>query len=362
VPGPPRPAGVAPPQVPARPRRAADAGRLWQDARMAKKDRLHRSELAVPGSNRRMLEKAPQLGADVVFIDLEDAVSPDEKVLARRNAIEAVNDQDWRGAAVAVRINGLDTQWCYRDIVDVVEQAGSRLDILIVPKVGSAADLHLVATLLSQIEAATRVDHQIGLTALVETALGMARVEEIAQACPDRLEAIVFGVADYAASLQAATTNIGGVSPGYSVLTDPDADGDRQVHWGDPWHYALARVAVAARAYGVRPVDGPFGDFRDRSGLLASAHRAAALGFEGKWAIHPAQIDAIHEVFTPDDATVGRSRRIIDEMQKGAGAGMGAVSVDGRMVDAASVKMAEHLLAKVEQIGRRGEDRSARTA
>jgi malyl-CoA/(S)-citramalyl-CoA lyase len=329
---------------------------------MANRDRLHRSELAVPGSNRRMLEKAPGLGADVVFIDLEDAVAPEEKEEARRNAIEAVNDQDWRGAGVAVRINGLDTTWCYRDIVDVVEQAGPKLDILILPKVGSAADLHLVATLLTQIEGATGQAHRIGITALVETALGMSRVEEIAQACPDRLEAIVFGVADYAASMQAATTNIGGVSPGYSVLTDPDEHDERQVHWGDPWHYALARVAVAARAHGVRPLDGPYGDFRDRAGLLASARRAAALGFEGKWAIHPAQIEPIHEVFTPDEQTVARARRILEEMEKGAGAGVGAISVDGRMVDAASIKMAEHLLAKVGQIDRRDAERAPASA
>jgi malyl-CoA/(S)-citramalyl-CoA lyase len=169
---------------------------------------------------------------------------------------------------------------------------------------------------------------------------------------------MVFGVADYAASMQAATTNIGGVSRGYSVLTDPDEHDEREVHWGDPWHYALARLAVAARAYGVRPLDGPYGDFRDRDGLLASARRAAALGFEGKWAIHPSQIEPIHEVFTPDEKTVSRARRIIDEMQAGAGAGMGAVSVDGRMVDAASIKMAEHLLAKVAQIDGRGGGRS----
>jgi malyl-CoA/(S)-citramalyl-CoA lyase len=324
---------------------------------VANRERLHRSELAVPGSNRRMLEKAPRLGADVVFIDLEDAVAPEEKLEARGNAIEAINDQDWGAAAVAVRINGLDTQWCYRDLVEVVEQAGAKLDLVILPKVGSAADLHVVATLLTQIEAAVGLERPIGITALVETAIGLSRVEEIAQACPDRLEAMVFGVADYAASLQAATTNIGGVSRGYSVLTDPGDDGGREVHWGDPWHYALARIAVAARAHGVRPIDGPYGDFRDPDGLLASARRAAALGFEGKWAIHPSQIEPIHLVFTPDEVTVGRARRIIAEMERGAGAGLGAVSVDGRMVDAASVKMAEHLLAKVAQIDARGSGR-----
>ncbi|MCA1682954.1 MAG: CoA ester lyase [Actinobacteria bacterium] len=322
---------------------------------MANRDRLHRSELAVPGSNRRMLEKAPSIGADVVFIDLEDAVAPDDKAQARRNAIEVINDQDWGAAAVGVRINGLDTPYCYRDIVDVVEQAGGNLDILIIPKVGSAADVHLVATLLTQIEDAMRLaPRRIGLTALVETAIGVARVEEIAQACPDRLEALVFGVADYAASMQAPTTNIGGVSEGYSVLTDAEVHEDREVHWGDPWHYALARIAVAARAYGVRPIDGPFGDFRDPHGFRASANRAAALGCEGKWAIHPAQIGPANDVFTPDPEAVVRARRIIDEMAAAARDGRGAVSVDGRMVDAASIKQAEHLLAKVAQIDRRG--------
>ncbi len=320
---------------------------------MANKQRLHRSELAVPGSNRRMLEKAPRTGADVVFIDLEDAVAPDDKVQARRNAIEAINDQDWGASAVAVRINGLDSHWCYRDIVEVVEEAGRKLDIVIVPKVGSAADLHLVATLLTQIEDAVGLDRRVGITALIETAIGVARVEEIAQACPDRLEAMVFGVADYAASMQAPTTNIGGVSRGYSVLTDAENHEDREVHWGDPWHYALARIAVAARAYGVRPIDGPYGDFRDPHGFLASANRAAALGCEGKWAIHPSQIDPAHEVFTPDPDAVARARRILAEMAAAAGAGRGAISVDGRMVDAASVKMAEHLLAKVAQIDAR---------
>ena len=332
---------------------------------MAARDRLHRSELAVPGSSRRMLEKAAGAGADVVFIDLEDAVAPDEKVEARGNAIAAINDQDWGAAAIGVRINGLDTPWCYRDVIDVAEHAGRRLDLLIVPKVGSAADLHFVATLLGQVEAAIGLDRPIGLTALVETAIGMARVDEIAQACPDRLEAMVFGSADYAASMQAATTNIGGVSRGYSVLTDADPDRDdgaREVHWGDPWHYALARVAVACRAHGIRPIDGPYGDFRDPDGLLAAARRAAALGFEGKWAIHPAQIGPIHEVFTPDAKTVTRARRIIAEMEGAAATGAGAVSLDGRMIDAASIKMAEHLLAKVAQIDARGGERSASDA
>ena len=175
---------------------------------MTVRDRLHRSELAVPGTNLRAIEKAPTLGADLVFLDLEDAVAPDEKDRARENVIEALLSLDWSASSVSVRINGLDTHWCYRDVVEVVERAGRKLDTILVPKVGKASDVEFVATLLSQVEAAHGLP-PIDLHILIETALGMTNVESIAQACPDRLEAMVFGVADYAASVQARTTNIG---------------------------------------------------------------------------------------------------------------------------------------------------------
>ncbi len=329
--------------------------------------RLHRSELAVPGSNERMLERAPEAGADVVFLDLEDAVAPDDKVQARLNVITALNDLDWSACSVSVRINGLDTYWCYRDIVDVVEQAGNNLDAILIPKVSSAADVHLVATMLEQIEAAMGIKEPIALYVLIETAAGMANVETIAQAHPERLEALVFGVADYAASIQSSTTNIGGVSSDYSVLTDPtEAGGEREAFWGDPWHYAIARMAVAARANGLRPIDGPFGDFSDPEGFISAARRAAMLGCEGKWAIHPSQVELANEVFTPAEHVVGRTRRILEEMEIAASEGRGAVSLDGRLIDAASIRMAENLLAKVEQIGERdamlAESRSAREA
>ncbi|UCH54082.1 MAG: CoA ester lyase, partial [Pseudomonadota bacterium] len=199
---------------------------------MAVKNRLHRSELAVPATNLRALEKAPTLGADVVFLDLEDSVAPNDKAQARQNVIHALSSYDWSRCAVSVRINGLDTAWCYRDIIEVVEALGNRLDTILVPKVGSAADLHFVVTLLSQIEQAKGFK-PINLHILIETALGMANVEEIARACPERLEAMVFGVADYAASVQARTTQIGGANPDYGMLTDADASGQRAYHWGD---------------------------------------------------------------------------------------------------------------------------------
>jgi malyl-CoA/(S)-citramalyl-CoA lyase len=312
--------------------------------------RLHRSELCVPASNVRMMEKAPRLGADVVMLDLEDAVAPADKEQARTNAIAALRELDWSGCTVSLRINGLDTHYCYRDIVDVVEHAGEFLDTVLVPKASCAGDIHLVATLLTQIEEAMGIERPIGISALIETAPGMLHVEEVAAACPDRMEALIFGVADYAASMQSHTTSIGGSEAGYAVLTDPTEDGAREVHWGDQWHYALARIAVACRANGLRPIDGPYGDFNDPDGYLAAARRAAVLGFEGKWAIHPNQVPLAHQVFSPDDRLITRTRRIVSAMEEAAAEGKGAVSLDGRLIDAASLRMAEHLLAKIDMI------------
>jgi malyl-CoA/(S)-citramalyl-CoA lyase len=318
---------------------------------MALKDRLHRSELAVPGTNVRAMEKAPGLDADLVFLDLEDAVAPADKESARANVIEALLGQDWSRCAVSVRINGLDTHWCYRDVVEVVEQAGHVLDTVLVPKVGSPSDVEFVATLLDQIEQTKGWDPgRIAIHILIETARGMANVEAIARARPDRQEAMVFGVADYAASVQARTTNIGGANPAYSVLTDPLEDGSRQAHWGDQWHFGISRMVAACRAEGLRPIDGPFGDFNDADGYRSAARRAAALGCEGKWAIHPSQIELANEVFTPSEAEVDRARRILQAMEDGAKEGKGAVSLDGRLIDAASIRMAQNLVSKVEQM------------
>jgi malyl-CoA/(S)-citramalyl-CoA lyase len=315
--------------------------------------RLHRSELCVPGANVRMMEKAPGLGADVVMLDLEDAVAPDDKPQARENVIAALRELDWSGCSVSLRINGLDTHYCYRDIVDVVEQSGAWLDTVLVPKASCAGDIHLVATLLTQIEDTVGLGHRIGISALIETAKGMLGVEEIAAACPDRMEALIFGVADYAASMQSHTTSIGGSEAGYAMLTDLAGDGARDLHWGDQWHYPLVRIAVACRANGLRPVDGPFGDFNDPEGYLAAARRAAVLGFEGKWAIHPNQVQLAHRVFSPDERLITRTRRIVEAMKEAARDGKGAVSLDGRLIDAASLRMAEHLLQKISLIEQR---------
>ena len=320
---------------------------------MAVKNRLHRSELAVPGSNKRMLEKSPDSGADVVFLDLEDAVAPDDKEQARANIIEALQTHDWSKCAVSIRMNGLDTHYAYRDLVDIVETCGDKLDTILIPKVGSAADVYFVATMLSQIEAAKGLK-PINIHILIETAMGMANVEEIARACPERMEAMVFGVADYAASVRARTTQIGGANPEYGMLTDPDESGHRAYHWGDQWHFGISRMVAACRAYGLRPIDGPFGDFNDPEGYKVAARRAAALGCEGKWAIHPSQVALANEVFTPTPKEVDRARRILVEMDKAAKEGKGAVSLDGRLIDAASIRMAENVVTQIEQIEARG--------
>ena len=300
------------------------------------RQRLQRSELAVPGSNPALFEKAAASDVDYVFLDLEDAVAPGDKVQARCNVIEGLRDIDWRGLGktISVRINGIDTHYMYRDVVDVVEQAGEHLDTILIPKVGVPADVYMVDAMVSQIEEATGLTGKIGIEALIETTLGMVNVEAIATSSP-RLEAMHFGVADYAASCRARTTNIGGLNPDYP---------------GDQWHDGLSRMLVACRAYGIRPIDGPFGDFNDPDGFLDGARRAAALGYEGKWAIHPSQIELANRVFSPPPEEVDRAHRIIAALAEAAAEGRGAAQLDGRMIDAASARMAENVVAQAATI------------
>ena len=308
--------------------------------------RLHRSELAVPGSRPELFEKASTSKADVVFLDCEDAVAPDEKVQARLNIIKSLNEMNWGTKTMMVRINGLDTHYMYRDVVDIVE-ACPRLDMLLIPKVGVPQDIYALDMLCTQIEDALGRDKRLGFEVLIETALGMANVEAIAQSSK-RLEAMSFGVADYAASTRARTTVIGGVNPDSIVLSDKDTEGNRDTFWTDPWHAAQTRMMVACRAYGLRPIDGPFGDFGDKDGYLSAAKRCAVLGFEGKWAIHPTQIELANSVFTPSEEEVNKSKRIIDAMEQASRDGKGAVSLDGRLIDIASIRMAESLIAKAK--------------
>ncbi len=315
--------------------------------------RLNRSELAVPGSSPKLFEKAAASAADVVFLDLEDAVAPDDKVQARKNVIEAINDIDWGSTTLSLRINGLDTHYMYRDVVDVLEQTSGRLDIIMVPKVGTAADVYAVDMLVTQVEDAMGRGKRIGFEHIIETALGMANVDEIA-AASKRNESLHFGVADYAASTKARTTVIGGPNALYGVLTDQEEGKDREYHWGDMWHYAVSRMVVAARANGLRPIDGPFGDFSDPDGFVAQANRAACIGCEGKWAIHPSQIELANQVNSPSEAEITKAKRIIEAMEQATKEGKGAVALDGRLIDIASIKQAEVMVKKAEQIAAAG--------
>ncbi len=307
--------------------------------------RRQRSQLAVPASNPRFIEKAAQSAADVIFLDLEDAVAPGEKVAARANAIAALNDIDWGDKVLQVRINGLDTEYMYRDVIEVVEHC-PRLDMLLIPKIGVPSDVYALDMLVTQIEMAKKRSKRIGFDLLIETALGMSNVEAIAGSSR-RIEALSFGVGDYGASTRARSTFIGGNDPHYGVLTPPAADGARAFHSNDMWHFAMSRMLVAARAHGLRPIDGPFANFSDPQEYEAVARRGAALGYEGKWCIHPTQIEIANRVYSPSEEELAYARRIMDAMDQAQKEGRGAVSLDGRLIDIASIKMAENLLRKV---------------
>ena len=308
-----------------------------------------RSLLFVPGDRPDMAVKAHRSGPDAVVLDLEDAVAPDDKPQARKNVIQAINDVDWGAKTLSLRINGLDTHFMYRDVVDVIEQTGERLDLIMIPKTGTAADVYAVDMLVTQCETARGRKKRIGFEMIIETALGMQNVTAIA-AASKRNESLHFGVADYAASTRARTTGIGGPNKMYGVLTDKDGNAPRDFHWGDMWHYAIARLVVAARANGLRPVDGPFGDFSDAEGFKAQAYRAAVLGCEGKWAIHPSQVPLANEVYSPSEAEVTRAKRILEAMAQAQREGKGAVALDGRLIDLASIRQAEVLVQKAKQV------------
>jgi len=304
--------------------------------------RLQRSELAVPATSPRFFAKAAASAADVIFLDLEDAIAPAKKVEARAQAIAALNDIDWGTKTLAVRVNGLDTPWAHHDILAVAEQA-PRLDMILLPKAGSAFDVQFVDQILTLVEREKGRAKRVGIEVLVETAKGVANVEEIARAS-DRLEAMIFGVGDYTVEMRTYDEVFGTPSERYSILTHGGAARER--HWNDQWHFAMARIANACRAYGLRPIDGPFTDFRDAEGYRASAARAAALGFEGKWAIHPSQVDLANEAFSPTPAQLAWAARITAVMAETTRAGQGAVGADGVLVDMAHLKMADALVQR----------------
>jgi len=305
--------------------------------------RPNRCQLFGPASRPALFEKMAASSADVVNIDLEDSVAPSDKNQARANAIEAINDIDWGNKTLSVRINGLDTPYWYRDVVDLLEQAGSRLDQIMIPKVGSQMDIYAVDALVSGIEMATNRTRRIGFEAIIESAAGLANVTDIAAASP-RLQALSLGAADFAASMGMQTTGIGGTQDDYYMLHE----GAR--YWPDPWHMVTTAIVAACRTHGLLPVDGPFGDFSDDEGFRAQARRAATLGMVGKWAIHPKQIALANEVFTPSAAKVAEAREILAAMETAKANGEGATVYKGRLVDIASIKQAKVIVKQSEMI------------
>lgn len=305
--------------------------------------RPNRCQLFGPGSNTKLFAKMASSAADVINIDLEDSVAPSDKDSARANVIAAISEYDWGNKTLSVRINGLDTPYWYRDVVDLLEQAGERLDQIMIPKVGCAADIYAVDALVTAIETAKGRSKKINFEVLIESAAGIAHVEEIAAASP-RLVAMSLGAADFAASMGMQTTGIGGTQANYYMLHDGTK------HWSDPWHWAQAAIVAACRTHGVLPVDGPFGDFSDDEGFRAQALRSATLGMVGKWAIHPKQIALANEVFTPSEAAVTEAREILAAMQTAKDNGEGATVYKGRLVDIASIKQAEVIVKQYEMI------------
>lgn len=310
--------------------------------------RPNRCQLFGPGSRPELFAKMAASAADVVNLDLEDSVAPGDKAEARLAVIRAVDEIDWGAKTLSVRINGLDTPFWHRDLVDLLERAGERLDLIMIPKVGSGRDIYAVDALVSALEAAQGRGKRIGLEAIIETAAGLVHVEDIAAASP-RMQALSFGAADYAASMGMSTTGIGGTQAEYRMLADGAAP--RAVSHPDPWHHPMVAIVAACRAHGLLPVDGPFGDFSDEEGFLAQARRSAVLGCVGKWAIHPKQVALANRVFTPSEAQVSEARGILDAMAEAERAGQGAAVYKGRLVDLASIRQAEVIVTQAEMIG-----------
>ena len=309
--------------------------------------RPNRCQLFGPGSRPELFVKMAGSAADVINLDLEDSVAPNDKDEARRNVIAAIGDVDWGDKTLSVQINGLDSPYWYRDVVDLLEQASDRLDQIMIPKAGNAADIYAVDALVSSVEAAKGRTRPLKFEVIIESAAGIAHVEEIAAASP-RLVAMSLGAADFAASMGMQTTGIGGTQENYYMHRDG------QKYWADPWHWAQAAIVAACRTHGVLPVDGPFGDFSDEDGFRAQALRSATLGMVGKWAIHPKQVALANEIFTPSEAAVTEAREILVAMEEAKAAGQGAAVYKGRLVDIASIKQAEVIVKQAEMIANRG--------
>ncbi|MBV9454348.1 MAG: CoA ester lyase [Rubrobacter sp.] len=301
--------------------------------------RVSRSVLAVPASEWKMINKGSLSRADLFFLDLEDAVAPDSKDGARMNVIRALEELDWHGRPTFYRLNALDTSHFYKDVIEVIEEAGDRLDLILVPKVGRPKDLQALDILLTSVELNAGLEPgKIKLEAQIETAEGLVNIEGIAHST-SRLEALVFGPGDYAASIRMPQTSIG-------TMDEWD-----ESYPGHRFHYAMHRIVVAARAAGLRAIDGPAANYRDEKGLRKSCLLARSLGFDGKWCIHPGQVEVVNEVFSPTERELAWAKKVVSAYEEANFTGSGSISVDGQMVDAASIRMAQNTLDLARGVG-----------
>ena len=310
--------------------------------------RLNRSELFVPGSKVDLFKKAASSNADIICLDLEDAVAPQDKEQAKKNVIQALQEVDFGKKTISIRINGLDTHYCYRDVIDVMENSGERLDLIMIPKAGVPEDVYAIDMLVTQVEDKIERKKKIGFELIVETSMGITNLDSIISGS-ERVESLHFGYADYAASVRMRTTNIGGSNSDYSILTD-ETNGERSIHWNDMWHYPISKMTTIGRTHGLRIIDGPFGDFSDPEGFKSHARRTAILGCEGKWAIHPSQVDLANEVFTLPENEVKKAEDILEAMKKAQESGAGAATLNGKLIDAASVRQAEQIIKQTKLI------------
>jgi len=295
--------------------------------------RLTRSQLYVPASKPAMIAKAAASAADAVCIDLEDSVTLGEKASSRSNVIHALREVDFGRKVRMFRINALDTPFAYRDLVEVVEAAGDHVDVVMIPKAASARDLQFVDTLLTQIEANSRLTRPIGIEAQIETASGFLHAMEIAGASP-RLEALIFGAGDFAASMHMPSSAIG------------EADEHDEIYPGHRWHAVMQTIVAASRANGLRCLDGPYAGYTDAAGLARACQIALAMGFDGKQCIHPSQLAAVNATFTPSLEEVTKAGAVLKAYEAAAAAGQGAATHDGRMIDAANLRMARTILER----------------
>ena len=297
-----------------------------------------RSTLSVPGHIKKMHLKASQHQVDVVMLDLEDSVPVDAKEPARKMVIDSIRSLVWQDITVTFRINGLDTPFGYKDLLDVVEAAGPQIDSVVVPKVNHPGDIHFACRMLDGIEMEKGSSKRIGIEAIIESAEGLEKVSEIARAS-DRLKTLVFGIVDYSASINARLVSISG-----------HGENEDEVYPGHRWNFEMSRIVMAAKSYGLLAIDAPYGNFKDPEGLRRSAALACALGYDGKWAIHPDQIDIINQVFSPSREDIARAQKVLAAHKDAEEKGLGAVAVEGRMVDRATVRLASQLYAQAKQL------------